>query len=247
MKEERYQKILELLNSGNYVSVDSLSKKLYVSMPTIRRDLNALQNMGFVLRNHGGAILKGFETEGSPISFRYGIHSEAKIKLAREASKLLRNDICIFMDESSTTLHIMDLIPQYKNISIVTNSLNVLQYAYKNRIPAYCLGGRLSFETMSFLGQETEDMVTRYGIDIMFFSSSGLNKHGIIVDYNEASNALRRKVIDYSDQKVFICDHSKFNKNAAYALSELSKIDYVYIDAPLPFEIDSGKANVVVV
>ena len=93
MKEERYQKILELLNSGNYVSVDSLSKKLYVSMPTIRRDLNALQNMGFVLRNHGGAILKGFETEGSPISFRYGIHSEAKIKLAREASKLLRNDI----------------------------------------------------------------------------------------------------------------------------------------------------------
>ncbi len=247
MKEERYKKILELLSPGNYVSVDTLSRNLYVSTPTIRRDLNALQEMGFVLRNHGGAILKIENSTGSPIAFRFGVNSNSKIRLAKEASKLLRNNISIFMDESTTTLHIMDILPQYRNINVVTNSLSVLQYAYKSHISAFCLGGRLSNDTMSFLGQEAEEMVSRYGIDIMFFSSSGLNRHGMIVDYNGLSCALRRKALEASDIKVFLCDQSKFNKNSAYSLAALSDMDYAFIDAPLPDNIKGGKANIIVV
>ena len=247
MKEERYQKILEILKSGNYVSVDTLSKNLYVSMPTIRRDLTALQEMGFILRNHGGAILRVEETSGAPITFRLGINSDAKIKLAKAAAKLLADDMCIFLDESTTTAHIIDIIPSFKNISIITNSLSVLQSAYKNHIASYCLGGKLSFETMSFLGQETEDMVERFGIDIMFFSSSGLNRHGMIVDYNGSSNALRRTALEYSDRKVFLCDQSKFGKNAAYSLADISEIDYVYIDAPLPRNTKTGNAKIITI
>ena len=37
--DERRKEILELLDEKGYVSVKDLSQRLYVSLPTIRRDL----------------------------------------------------------------------------------------------------------------------------------------------------------------------------------------------------------------
>ena len=54
-KEERYQKILALLEEFPYLSVQKLSELLYVSLPTVRRDLTFLQHSGMIVRNHGGA------------------------------------------------------------------------------------------------------------------------------------------------------------------------------------------------
>ncbi|WRK56142.1 DeoR family transcriptional regulator [Coprobacillaceae bacterium CR2/5/TPMF4] len=40
--------MLETLNNKGYISVEELSKKLYVSLATIRRDLNELEKMVFL-------------------------------------------------------------------------------------------------------------------------------------------------------------------------------------------------------
>ena len=55
--DERRKEILELLDEKGYVSVKDLSQRLYVSLPTIRRDLTLLEREGYVLRTHGGASL----------------------------------------------------------------------------------------------------------------------------------------------------------------------------------------------
>ena len=54
--DERRKEILELLDEKGYVSVKDLSQRLYVSLPTIRRDLTLLEREGYVLRTHGGAF-----------------------------------------------------------------------------------------------------------------------------------------------------------------------------------------------
>lgn len=46
--KERQNAILETLNNKGYISVEELSKKLYVSLATIRRDLNELEKMVFL-------------------------------------------------------------------------------------------------------------------------------------------------------------------------------------------------------
>ena len=46
--KERQDAILETLNNKGYISVEELSKKLYVSLATIRRDLNELEKNGFL-------------------------------------------------------------------------------------------------------------------------------------------------------------------------------------------------------
>lgn len=244
MKEERHQKILDILSDGEYRSVEWLSQKLYVSMPTIRRDLASMQDMGLVMRSHGG-VIRIADLDTPPLSFRLGVNSTDKLRLAKAASDLLCDDCVVFLDESTTTLHISDHISSYNNIKVVTNSMSVVQNLYKYKVPTYCLGGELSRDTMSFFGSDTDQMAEHFSIDIMFFSSSAVDRRGWIVDYSMQSNSLRRKLLSQAQTKVFLCDKSKFGKRGAFALAPVSDMDYLVLNAPLPDGMDSGKAKII--
>lgn len=246
MKDERYSLILEMLKDGKYISTDELSRALYVSLPTIRRDLAALQQMGLVVRSRGGAVARS-TIDAPPVSFRSGFHMAEKLKLASAASKFLRDDCTIFMDESSTTLHIIDSMINYKNIKVVTNSIPVINQLSKYNIETHCLGGQLDRDTMSFYGTEAFDELELYSIDIVFFSSSGICNDGQIVDYSRQATELRRKIFRKAAAKVFLCDKSKFGKRDTFVLCNLSNVDHIVVNAPLPEEYETGSARVIVV
>lgn len=100
---------------------------------------------------------------------------------------------------------------------------------------------------MSFYGRDAEDMITRYGIDIMFFSSSAITPRSWIADYSPQANSLRRQVIQLADRKVFLCDKSKFLKPGAYMLMPLNEADHIITNSPLPPELDPGQATITIV
>lgn len=179
MKNERYEKIMNILAERGYASVDRLSKELFVSMPTVRRDLNTMQDLGLVVRSHGGVMPRLSDMDGGPAVFRMGVNPQEKLKLDKAAAKLLRDNCMVFMDESTTTLHIIDQMSAYKNITVVTNNISVLQLAAKYRVPTICLGGETCYDTMSFYGYEAEELITHFGIDIMFYSSSAITPGGV--------------------------------------------------------------------
>jgi DeoR/GlpR family transcriptional regulator of sugar metabolism len=56
-KSERQNEILKILAQEGYASVERLSKLLYASESSIRRDLTHMQNSGLVKRSHGGVTL----------------------------------------------------------------------------------------------------------------------------------------------------------------------------------------------
>ena len=246
MKEERQRKILDLLSDGRYASVEALSHALYVSMPTIRRDLTAMQEAGLVVRSHGGVVRRS-GSDAVPLSFRAEVNSGEKLRLAKAASQLLFDGCVVFVDESSTTLHIIDQMPRYKDIVVVTNSMSVLNQLYKYKIKAYCLGGEFSRDTVSFYGRDAEEMLSHFAIDLMFFSSSGLDSRGWIVDYSQEANSLRRHVLKQAEKTVFLCDSSKFGKRAAYALAPLRDMDYAVLNAPPPPGVSTGNAKLMVI
>ncbi len=67
---ERYAEILNALEKYKSISVSKLSELLYVSAPTIRRDLTHLENQGLVLRTHGGVILRQTSESEIPLMLR---------------------------------------------------------------------------------------------------------------------------------------------------------------------------------
>ena len=93
---ERQGKILELLSENVSISVAKLSKLLYVSQPTIRRDLNALAAQKKVVRTHGGVLLRNLPDEEIPLMWRDEQNNASKKAIAKKAAEYIHNGDIIF-------------------------------------------------------------------------------------------------------------------------------------------------------
>lgn len=247
LKHERSQMIVEMLRRQGSATVEEISRALFVSAPTVRRDLAELQKAGLLARTHGGALNLGQGNPVIPIDMRNSIHLQEKLKLDRAAAKLVHNGDVIFIDASSTVLHLVDYLKSYESLLVITNSIQAALLLQKNSIPAYCLGGKLIEHSLALAGQYAENMLRSFNIDWMFFSSSGIHPNGWIVDYNEPETALRRVALRQSAKKVFLGDHTKFGVRSVHNLIPLREVDYVLTDAPLPTEYELGAAKSIVV
>lgn len=153
----------------------------------------------------------------------------------------------VFMDESTTTLHIIDQMSAYKNITVVTNNISVLQLAAKYRVPTICLGGETCYDTMSFYGYEAEELITHFGIDIMFYSSSAINAGVVDRRLQRAGKRPAPPRLTAGGYEGVPRDKSKFLKPGAYMLMPLCEADHIITNAQLPDELNTGAARVTVV
>ena len=247
LKHERTQQILALLSQRGSMTVEELSRELYVSAPTIRRDLNAMQREGMLVRTHGGAVPLGDGRAELPVGMRSTLHMPQKLRLDRAAAQLVENGNVLFIDASSTALHIIDQLTAYEGLKVITNSLQALLLLNKHGICAYGTGGRLIGQSLAFAGSAAERIIADFNIDVMFFSSSGISDRGWIVDYGEEETELRRMVLRQSAKTVFLCDHSKFGVASTYNVARLSDVDVIITDEPLPREYQTGHARCIVV
>ncbi len=237
LKAERQENILEILKEKKFATVDFLVKNLYSSAPTIRRDLAELEKKGFVKRSHGGAMIADRENSPIPIDFRNRKNICEKILMCKKAAELIRENSVVFIDSSTTTLHISDCIPEDKNITVVTNSILVCARLWERNIPVHCTGGVLVNSSKAFVGQRAESFVRDFCVDTCFFSSYALNDEGKITDYSDLETSLRRVVLENSKTKIFMCDSSKFSKTSSFNVTDLDSVDYIITDVPY----DTGK------
>ena len=90
LTEERFAKILSILERMGSVTVQQLMTELDASESTVRRDLNTLDANGQLVKVHGGAILKNtvYSTIDDEVVHRKEQNREAKDKIARYAAGL---------------------------------------------------------------------------------------------------------------------------------------------------------------
>ena len=232
-KNKRQDEILEILKKEGFVGVRELGERLYASQPTVRRDLDWLEKEGLVRRSHGGAILVG-DAVKTPVSYRKGKRIREKICISRLAATLIESDHLIFVDASSTALHLSDHIKESDGVTVVTNGVLMCQALADQGVRVFSTGGRLVGESMAFVGRVAEKTVSGFNADIMFFSSSSLGSDGMISDYAEEETSLRLAMHARSRRSVFLCDSAKFDRCSPFCLLELKNVDYVVTDAPLP-------------
>ena len=235
MKNIQEKKILEILETQQYASVDALAAALQVSTSTIRRTLDTLQKKGLVHRTHGGVNINS-ENNFSP-SFTFRIHQNSfeKKKIALSAIKLIQNGNIIFLDGSTSAFYIAEYLKEFENIRVITNGIDTLSLLSKNNIPAYSTGGQISCVNPSVLvGKYAEDMIGNFYADIAFFSAQSMDNNGKIYDCFEDENFLRRAMIKNAKKKVFLCDSTKIGKTSPYHLCALKDVDYIASNQALP-------------
>ena len=230
LKEERQEKILEILQEENYITANKLAKTLYISLPTIRRDLNELARKELIIRNHGGAKKINCENVVMPIKFRKTINYQEKRKLCKKASTLIKDNYLIFIDASTTTLQLVEFLNAFKQLTIVTNSILVSSFLTNKGIKNYLTGGEMQQNSMCYAGPFAENFIRQFNFNLAFISCHGVDENYNIVDTSLAETNLRRTLLSQTSKSVFLCDNSKFGVKAPYNLANLNELDVVITD-----------------
>lgn len=229
LKNQRHTEIIEILTKQGFAGVAELGEKLFASQPTIRRDLAYLEKQGYVVRNHGGAVLANGKAN-TPIPFRRGTRTKEKKNICRLAATLIRPDRLIFIDASTTAFFLSDHIDKADNVTVVTNGLPLCSTLGANGVRTFSTGGRVFHESEALIGSQAERTVTEYNADIMFFSASSFDLDGMITDYCEEENDLRRIMRAHAKEAVFLCDSGKFGTRSAFSFFDIGEIDYLVTD-----------------
>ena len=242
MKNFQEKKVLEILETQQFATVNNLSEILSISVSTVRRTLESLQKKGLVTRTHGGVKIN-LDGNFSP-SFTFRIHQNSfeKKKIALSAIKLIKNGDIIFLDGSTSAFYIAEYLKEFENIRVITNGIDTLSLLAKNNIPAYSTGGQVSPQNPSVLiGRYAEETIGNFHADIVFFSAQSIDNNGEIYDCFEDENFPRRAMIENANVKVFLCDSTKIGKTSPYRLCSLKDIDFIASNQSLPNFIPAEK------
>ena len=145
MNVDREKQILEILLKEKTVSVQQLANALYISEPSVRRDLQSLEKQNLIKRVHGGAILEETALSKNKIPFliREYEQSGAKAMIAQKAIDLISNNDVIFMDASTSCYYLIPFLASKRNITVITNGVKALIKLAEYGISAISTGGDL--------------------------------------------------------------------------------------------------------
>lgn len=241
MKKGYEKEILEILEKTQFISVEDLSKRLFVSPSSIRRYLKDAQEKGLLIRTHGGAKLASTNNLTPSFSFRSKQYIIEKKKIAKLAVNLVKEGDVIFLDGSTSAFFMADYLKDVKNIKVITNGIDTLSLLSKNGIDAYSTGGKISSVNRSALvGQMSVNIINAFHADIAFFSAHSVDEKGFVYDCFEEENHIRITMMKNSTQKILLCDSSKFNSPSPYKLCELKDVDRLICDK----DVSKNFANV---
>ncbi|OAB34907.1 DeoR family transcriptional regulator [Paenibacillus macquariensis subsp. defensor] len=240
--EERKDYILNKLNLEGKVKTNELVDNLNVSSETIRRYLEDLEEENKLKRVYGGAVKINLSREEPSQLKREVLYADEKRRIGRAAATLVEDNDVIFIDDGTTTLHMIDYLLNKKNIKVITNSVPALylliDYMNKDLFSGeiFFIGGRVSSVQSRVVGSLAEQMVENFYADKAFISIDGIMMDKGITGFDEERGQLVKKMIAQSKHNIVVTDHSKFGEVQFYKVADLKEIDIIVSDVPAPKE-----------
>ena len=211
-------------------TVKELAEKLFISEPTVRRDINILKKKELLACNRGTVMLKTNSPDKRiPLFIRNLEQNEAKEIIAKKALSHIQNGYVIMLDASTTAFHLIPYLVYFENILVITNGAKTALEAASMGIRTICTGGEMTFESFSYIGADAESVLNRYNADVAFFSIRGVNEN-IASDNSIFENNLRKIMIKNSKESYLLCDKSKFGKTYLNTLCRIEDINGIISD-----------------
>lgn len=223
-REEQYLKLL----AERKFSVREFSERLFISEPTVRRDLALLREKDLIAVKRGVAELKSHRADRRiPLLVRRSENEEAKKIIAQKAVSHVKDGFAVMLDASTTASYIVPHLATLKNVLLITNGARTAIEAVALGIRTICIGGELTEESLSYVGTDAECILSRYNADVAFFSARGLDGEGTVTDTSILENSIRRIMIANSKEKYLVIDSTKLNRTCLNTLCNASSLDGV--------------------
>ena len=212
LAKERMSKIIKLVNEQGSATAQELMEYLNASESTIRRDLNALDSAGEIIKVHGGAmsVNTSFKMRDDEISDRRITNIPEKKVIAEYAAGLIKKDDFVYIDAGTTTEFIIDYITE-KDAVYVTNAVNLACKLSHMGCEIYLVGGRLKGTTEAIVGAETLETLSKYNFTIGFWGTNGIHKKAGFTTPDHEEAGIKRISFINCKRRYIVADSSKFD------------------------------------
>lgn len=223
---ERQNKILAWINQRYRITIGEVCAQYSVSEATARRDLEALASQGKVQRVHGGAIAVEKAPPEMPMLQRQVNQVEEKRRIGTASASLVNDGETIFLGSGTTVLEVARQLKTRQNLTVITNSLPVVNILVDNpKITLICIGGLLRPSEFSFIGHIAEQVLSEIRVDKVFISVRAVNiKEGLTNDYLPET-LTDRAILNIGRQNIVVADHTKFGRTSTVLLVPIDRID----------------------
>lgn len=228
---ERRNEILSRLMLDGRVIVSDLSELYNVTEETIRRDLDKLEKDGLAKKTYGGAVKNDSLNIDLPYTIRKQTNVEGKKYIAEIIGTLIEDGENILLDSSTTALYTMKSIYNRSNITIITNSVEMLMDApLKNDWKFISTGGNFSQTSLSLTGGRAEDVISSYNADKAVISCKGIDMSKGLTDTNDGNANVKKSFISSAKTVIVGVDGTKFDKVSFVRFSDFNDVDIVVTD-----------------
>lgn len=230
---ERKQEIKGIVQEKKSVSVAELAKRFSVTDETIRRDLKALEKEGVLMRTYGGAFIQSGVENAIDINLRKTVYLDEKETIAMRCRPLIKNGDTIFLDNSTTCLHIAKAIEDL-HVTVVTNNLMIINlFNTSENVRLVSIGGEFDRSEQAFYGTIALKILGEYYFDKAFISCRTLSIENGITESTDRWASLRHLVTERSNEHYLVADHTKFGQTSFVRIGGFDTFTAIITDRPL--------------
>ncbi|AQX81395.1 alkaline phosphatase [Plantibacter flavus] len=232
-RSQRMRDILALLAVDDVVvSIDELTERLQVSAPTIRRDLADLDDLGLVLRTHGGA--RAIEARDEvPVRFRDTQFREAKRRIAMRVAEMIpAGPYAIALSGGTTTAAVAKELSNRSELTIVTNSLTTAtEIASRPNLQVIMTGGLVRSTSFEAVGALAENTFSAINVGTAILGTDGISAQGGATTHDEREARTNLAMVRHAQRVIVVADGSKVGRVTLARMAELGQIHDLVTDS----------------
>ena len=231
--QERHRAIETIIRQKGRQTVGELARQLGASGITVRRDLRLLEAAGKLVRAHGGAFHPEF-LDGEPGFARKAVDAvEIKAALARVVVAELPERGQIFLDAGTTCLEVARQVLDRRELTIVTNSIPLLQLGTQAKARVIAVGGDVRAVSLALVGGLALDWLRSLRFDVAVVAASGLDAREGASTTELSEAAVKQLACARAAKRILVSHAAKWNKPAAVAFAGWEIFQLFVTDARL--------------
>lgn len=228
--------ILRELRQASSVSVEALRDKLDVSLATVRRDLQDLEDRGLLRRTHGGAVpieplfYEAFRGDQS-FQDQVGSFAEEKRRIARAAAELVSPGDTVAITAGTTTTEVVRSLQGLSGITVISNTVNVaMELSKRKDIDVFVTGGHLRGDWFSLVGPAAIATMSKLFVNVLFLGVNGIDAQRGLTCLSPDEAEINATMVRQAKRKIAVADHSKLGVVSKWLICPIDAIDMLITD-----------------
>lgn len=230
MLSNRQRDILTLIETEGAQYIEALAARYDLTTQTIRRDINALCDLGYARRFHGGVDMP-VEARNISINARAALNSLAKQRIARRVAAIIEPGSTIFMGIGSSVQFVAQALREHDGLRVVTNNIDVaLMLCEAPQIEVLMTGGILRHNDRDVVGADSLHFFEKFYASYAIVGAGALDPVRGVLDFSYSEAQTTNTLIENSRTQILVADVSKWTRNASVRVAPFGKLNCLFTD-----------------